>query len=58
MGKNGVNANWRDDLRKKEIGEKVLTALEELLEKDEYLLKIGANERSLTAHLGCYLQVL
>ena len=38
------------------VEEKVCAALSKLLEKDHYLLKKKANERSITHRLGIYLQ--
>lgn len=46
----------RDILLQREPGEAVLRSLERLLNEDGHLLKVDANERSLTHRVGIYLQ--
>ena len=42
-------------MKKPEVEKHLINALEKLLEKDGYLLKVKANERSITHKVGLYL---
>lgn len=45
-----------DQLKTREPGDAVLTALYRLLQEDAYLLKVDANERCISQRFGMYLQ--
>lgn len=51
-----ISKELKSKLLEERPGIAVLTALEVLLKKDEYLLSKDANERSITHRLGMYLQ--
>lgn len=62
MAVNAFCVMYRDSMREilsvNPIGEKVLQALEKFIKKDQVLLEIDVNERSLTHRVAIYLQEL
>lgn len=53
-----ISADIREILMQREPGAAIAQALDALLELDDHLLRIDANERSLTHRFGMYLQQL
>jgi hypothetical protein len=51
-----ISAEIRGILAQREPGAAIAQALDQLLEVDEHLLRVDANERSLTHRFGMYLQ--
>jgi hypothetical protein len=47
---------WRETMDFETVRQKVLRAIDHLLESDAYLLKVDVNERSITHWLAVYLQ--
>lgn len=45
-----------EEFDQEKIIHKVVLSLKKLLEKDQYLIEVKANERAITAKLSCYLQ--
>jgi hypothetical protein len=52
-----MSAEIREILMQREPGAAIVQALDALLEHDEHLFRVDANERSLTHRFGMYLQV-
>lgn len=52
-----MSAEIREILKQREPGAAIVQALDALLEHDEHLFRVDANERSLTHRFGMYLQV-
>ena len=51
-----MNPHIKEILLSRKIGDKVLRALQRFIDNDLYLLRINANERSLSHCLAIYLQ--
>ena len=49
-------SNDSTNTNNKEISEKIKNAYRKFLKNDSYLLKVGANERSITHRLAIYLE--
>ena len=52
-----ISTDIRETLIQREPGAAIAQALDALLEHDEYLFRVDANERSLTHRFGMYLQI-
>jgi hypothetical protein len=51
-----VSSDIREILLACEVGQAILAAVDSLLDRDAYLLKADANERSISHRLGMYLE--